>query len=158
MNKLQETEAMLQKQCDNIKHIRKVFCSPDGVHLRNQMLINHITLFGDFLSLYSYDTVISACSYSIDAANMTVTVRGPDTQWRVEYDRLADIVNEMGYGTEVKFVHSEIKVLNGVTFKISDYLSADLPEEEISTLRILGKIESKMTEPRIEHTMLCEMH
>lgn len=73
----------------------------------------------------------------------------------VSYESIADKINGIGGGTSVMFSHEEEFMSGGITFKIGDYVKADLPPEDIILLESMGKVESSINKASISQSIFC---
>ena len=157
MSDLITVESKLEEQIQKFKRLRKVFCTPFATHTRNQLYIDFIDVCDELIDIN--EDVVEEYGYSILYStfnnNVTVKLTNPNIGWHRPWDEISHFVNEVHSNTQLKFEYDKSVTVGGVVFKISDYVAADIPEEDIHLLKLLGKIKEMIIPSSISHTMMC---
>jgi len=160
MNGLEEKEERLAKEVIAVRHARKVFSSIEAVAIRNQLYIDFLDAI-DHLSLsrytldsrhkfgYSitYSDRTNKCTFNLITAYMTE---------KRTYAEIGDLVNSMGYGTDLAWHYIKSKEIDGVIFNLTKVFRTEMPEDDIKLLVQIGKIKEELIPSRVDTVMLCD--
>jgi len=78
--------------------------------------------------------------------------------YKVEFEKIADMFSELEVrdGTIYAMARYTIeRVFEGITFTLSDYCTAELPEDYVEVLEMLGKIKTETREASTETYVSC---
>jgi hypothetical protein len=130
--------------------------STKGLSLCNQLLIDFLD---DNKGLYSKWATPEAAQYSISFNTLdkesTVTVQVPSLGFKREWDEISHLVNDIWSSTALTYRYEKRKKVGNVTLLVTDFCIADIPEEDMNLLKILGKIREEVKPATIEKVMTC---
>ena len=73
----------------------------------------------------------------------------------VDYDVISDIADGIT-GQEITKEYKKEYTYNGITFILIHTAYAKIPEEEMTLLKLLGKVEVSYNEPSVSESVFCE--
>jgi hypothetical protein len=76
---------------------------------------------------------------------ITVKINSIGIGYTESYDEIAHIVTDLHYDNIIRAQFKKEYIFKDVTFIIDDYLVANIPEEELLLLELLGKVEVTIT-------------
>lgn len=124
-------------------------------------------LYKDFISEYKsvvegtdFDVQGSTGKFEIDIESIhgtRVTLRAPIIGYMIDYELIADKINEIGTNTKVLWTIKKEVDLGKYQFVLSDFLAAELPDEEINMLYGLGKIHNEAPSSASTTSIFCEV-
>ncbi len=112
----------------------------------------HIDLMYHFNKFYTVNMEVA-----LNSTNQ-INILWHNIGYIIEYDTIADKVTEITYDNSINAQFTKTYQYKDVTFRISDYLNAKIPEEELALLELLGKVEITITEAqpsKVEKTIFC---
>lgn len=83
---------------------------------------------------------------------LSLKIKNPCIGFRVPYNKIAHLTTEIAYDNSITARFSKEYTFQGITFVISDYLTAEIPEEELTLLELLGKVEVTIEEAQPSKT------
>jgi len=135
-----------------LKHIQKVLCTPEATAAINQLVIDHYDAFSFAISdEKQLDTGIKNINWKENIVEINNTYIG----YYTDYDNIAEKVNMLNGGTSVRYVFTKETKVDDITFKISDYLVANLPDDDILLLKRIGKIKETLVDSHIDMQIQC---
>ena len=95
--------------------------------------------FIDFMSLRNINRIIS---FRHDDSCFYADLCSKHDWLNIEYNKLSEFINEIGYGTNVAYHVKRTAIINGIELRLSHSISIQLPDEERGLLMMLGDIHT----------------
>ena len=140
---------------EKLKHIQKVFCTPEATAAVNQLVIDHYDAFSFAIG---DERQLNPGIKSIDCKENIVEINHTYIGYYTDYDNIAEKINMLNGGTSVRYVFTKETKVDDITFKISDYLVANLPDDDILLLKRIGKIKETLVDSRIDMQIQCDIN